>query len=143
MKLSTRVRYGLRALIELAKQPDNHPVPLRQLARNQQISAKYLEQMAAIMKTAGLIESVRGSDGGYRLAKPPQNITVWDVYNVLDTDDALVDCRNSVCERLPFCATQEIWADLNQAIRKTLQTKNLKELAEQEKKLTKTQDASK
>jgi Rrf2 family protein len=138
MKLSTRVRYGLRALIELARQPDNRPVPLRQLARNQQISAKYLEQMAAIMKTAGLIESVRGSDGGYRLAKPPQNITVWDVYNVLDTDNALVDCRNSNCKRLPFCATRKVWAGLNQAIRKTLQTKNLKELAQQEEKLTKT-----
>jgi Rrf2 family protein len=142
MKLSTRVRYGLRALIELAKQPDNSPVPLRQLAQNQQISPKYLEQMAAIMKTAGLIESVRGADGGYRLAKPPQNISVWDVYKILDTEGALVDCRKSVCERVPFCATQEVWADLNQAIRETLQTKNLKELAEREKKLTKTQGTS-
>jgi len=139
MKISTRVRYGLRALIELAKQPDNRPVPLRQLARNQQISAKYLEQMAAIMKTAGLIESVRGSDGGYRLAKPPQNITVWDVYHVLDTDDALVDCRNSDCKRLPFCATRQVWASLSQTIRQTLQTKNLKELAQQEENLSRTQ----
>jgi Rrf2 family protein len=138
MKLSTRVRYGLRALIELAKQPDNRPVPLRQLARNQRLSPKYLEQMAAIMKTAGLIESVRGSDGGYRLTRPPQDITVWDVYHVLDTDDALVDCRDSVCERAAFCATRQVWAGLNQAIRKTLQAKNLKELAEQEEKLSRT-----
>ena len=63
MKLSTRVRYGVRAMIELAKQTENTPVPLRVLAKNQQISNKYLEQMVSSLKIAGLIESVRGAEG--------------------------------------------------------------------------------
>ena len=106
MKLSTRVRYGVRAMIELAKQPSDRPIPLRELAQNQQISPKYLEQMAASLKIAGLIESVRGAEGGYRLARPAREITVWDIYNVLDVSVEPIECLSTHCKREPVCAAR-------------------------------------
>jgi len=135
MKLSTRVRYGVRAMVELAKQKDNKPVPLRQLAESQGISSKYLEQMAASLKIAGLIESVRGAEGGYRLARPAGEITVLDIYNVLDVAGDPIDCEDPGCERIKGCATRELWLELIQSIKKVLSSKNLQQLAARETRL--------
>jgi len=143
MKLSTRVRYGVRAMVELAKQKDNKPVPLRQLAESQGISSKYLEQMAASLKIAGLIESVRGAEGGYRLARPAGEITVLDIYNVLDVAGDPIDCEDPVCERIKFCATRELWLELIQSIKKVLNSKNLQQLAGRETRLQGSSSASK
>ena len=81
MKLSTRVRYAVRAMVELAMQPDGNFVSLRELADKQDLSVKYLEQIISELRTADLVFSIRGAEGGYRLAKPAQKITVWE--NVL------------------------------------------------------------
>jgi Rrf2 family protein len=143
MKLSTRVRYGVRAMVELAKQKENKPIPLRKLAENQAISPKYLEQMAASLKIAGLIESVRGAEGGYQLARPASEITVLDVYNVLDVSGDPINCVDPPCDRLPYCATRELWSELIDSIQKVLSSRTLQQLANRELKLEKTKPAKK
>lgn len=137
MKLSTRVRYGVRAMIELAKQTGRKPVPLHELAKNQTISAKYLEQMATSLKIAGLIESVRGAEGGYRLARPATDITVWDIYSVLDVAVDLSDCHKNPCGSMDcskdnVCAAGELWHDINVSVAKMLKAKTLRDLVEKE-----------
>ena len=135
MKLSTRVRYGMRAMVELAKNPKDGPMPLRKLAQKQQISMKYLEQLAASLKIAGLVDSTRGAEGGYRLAKKPEDISAWDVYKALDVSTAPTDCLNHECHREKICACRNLWYDLNKAIATILKTYNLKKLAHSEKAL--------
>ena len=141
MKLSTRVRYGVRAMMELARQVDRKPVPLRKLAENQAISSKYLEQIATALKIAGLIESVRGAVGGYRLARPAEEITVWDIYVVLDVAVDMVECTHEsdaegkVCQREGGCAAQEFWTGLNRLVRSYLKGQTLRELADREEQL--------
>ena len=135
MKLSTRVRYGVRAMVELAKQPDNKPIPLRLLAENQQISPKYLEQMASSLKIAGLLESIRGADGGYRISKPAEKITVWDIYKVLDISVQPADCFGANCSRAKLCSVQKLWMELADSIAVILKSYNLKDLAQRELKL--------
>jgi Rrf2 family transcriptional regulator, cysteine metabolism repressor len=137
MKLSTRVRYGVRAMIELAKQTDNQPVPLRVLAKNQQISTKYLEQMVSALKISGLIESVRGAEGGYRLARPARNITVWDIYNVLDVSVEPIECLRTGCSRENVCGARELWAEMTKSITAILKSRNLQQLAKREQELLK------
>ena len=135
MKLSTRVRYGLRAMIELAKAPDSDPVPVRKLAQAQSISIKYLEQLAKALKIAGLIESVRGAEGGYRLARPAAEITAWDVYCNLDRVTEPIDC--CPCDRKSRCAAQELWSQMLEAISTVLKDHTIKQLAEREIRLQK------
>ena len=89
MKLSTRVRYGVRAMVELAKYPQGEVVSLNDLAKNQGISNKYLEPMMTTLKIAGLVESTRGKLGGYRLAVPAEKITLWEIYSHLDSSAVL------------------------------------------------------
>jgi Rrf2 family transcriptional regulator, cysteine metabolism repressor len=132
MKLSTRVRYGVRAMIELAKQPDNQPISLKQIAKNQGISNKYLEQIAGSLKVARLVESVRGAEGGYRLIKPADKITVWDIYCVLDTAGEPIDCTRPPCKRANFCSIKNVWAEMSESITKILGSYTLAQLAHQE-----------
>lgn len=132
MKLSTRVRYGVRAMVELAKQPANKPVALAELARKQEISPKYLEQMVTALKAGGVIESVRGSGGGYRLGRPAGEITVWDIYSILDVAAAPIDCKSDPCNRLPYCSMRKVWEEMAWAIRKVLQSWSLERLAKLE-----------
>ncbi|MBN1436081.1 MAG: Rrf2 family transcriptional regulator [Sedimentisphaerales bacterium] len=139
MKLSTRVRYAVRALTELARQDHNKYVPLRKLAASQQLSMKYLEQMAVQLKIAGILQSVRGAEGGYRLAKSPSEITIWDIYSVLDVATELVDCRNSncadgmgECSRTDSCAARELWHDLSTAVKEVLESRTLAQMAQRE-----------
>ena len=135
MKLSTRVRYGVRAMIELAKQEDGEPIALRRIAKNQAISPKYLEQMAAVLKLGGLIESVRGAEGGYRLARPAEAMTVWDVYTVLDSGAAVSDYPGERCQRTSGWAAQELWCELSTIVSEKLKSKTLRELADRESEL--------
>ncbi|MBN1846013.1 MAG: Rrf2 family transcriptional regulator [Sedimentisphaerales bacterium] len=128
-------------MIELAKQPDNRPIPLRLLAKNQDISPKYLEQMAASLKIAGLIESVRGAEGGYRLARPAEKITVWDIYNVLDVSVDPIECQSSHCKRQAICSAGQLWLEMTKAMTQILKSRNLRQLAQTEIELIKSQHA--
>lgn len=132
MKLSTRSRYGVRALVELAIDYEKGPLQIKTIAEREKISNKYLEQLVAILKTAGLVTSVRGPKGGYILAKPPQEIKLLEVFTLLEgkitTFDCLVD--KSFCTRCGDCLTKKIWLEMQEAIEGVLTSVTLKEMAD-------------
>ncbi len=132
MKLSTRSRYGVRALIELAIEYEKGPLQIKTIAGREKISNKYLEQIVGVLKMAGLVISVRGPKGGYILAKPPQEIKLLDVFELLEgkvtTFDCLVD--KSFCTRCGDCLTKNLWLKMQQAIEGVLTSVTLKEMAD-------------
>jgi len=112
MKMSTKGRYGLRAMMDLAaNQKDDVPVFLADVAKRQEISEKYLEHIFAALRTAGLIRTVRGRKGGFLLTKPPAQITASAIVTALEGPCRLVDCvdKPKVCPRSATCATRDIW----------------------------------
>ncbi len=118
MKISTRGRYGVRFLIDLAEQSSEGHVPLSQSAERQNISARYLEQVAVILKRAGYIRSVKGASGGYTLALPPQEIVIGEVLRVLEGDMLIVDdLRPGETEnKLQRCIRAMVYQPLNRRI---------------------------
>jgi len=115
LKLSTRGRYGVRALFELSRHHGGKPVPINQLAQSQEISAKYLEQLLIPLKAAGLVKSVRGARGGYLLAREPKEVSLYDIVSVLEGPLVVVDCVNdpSRCDRQGGCAVHLLWDELS------------------------------
>jgi Rrf2 family transcriptional regulator, cysteine metabolism repressor len=132
MKLSTRSRYGVRALLELAINYSKGPLQIKTIADREKISNKYLEQIVAVLKTSGLVLSVRGPKGGYILAKPPEEIKLSDVFVVLEgpltTFDCLID--KSYCTRCGDCLTKNIWLKMQEAINDVLTSITLKDMAD-------------
>ena len=135
MKLSTRTRYGLRAIIELAENYGRDPLQIRVIAKKQEISAKYLEQLMAILKSAGLVRSIRGSKGGYILAKAPNQIKLNDVFNCLEGPVTTVECIESedYCARVTDCVARQIWMQVQEAITNVLQSITLQDLVDRAK----------
>jgi Rrf2 family transcriptional regulator, cysteine metabolism repressor len=122
MKLSTRVRYGVRLMQALAQNYGKEPVYLKDIARQEDISEKYLSLIIMPLKGIGLINSVRGAYGGYNLARDPSRITLKEIVDVLEGDCSLVDCVNnpSTCPRSPTCVSHDIWATIGGKISETL-----------------------
>jgi len=102
MKLSARTRYGLRALLELAENASKGPLQLRVIARRQEISAKYLEQLMAVLKSAGFVRSIRGAKGGYLLARQPDQIRLDEVFHCLEGTVTTSEC----VENKELCASK-------------------------------------
>jgi len=138
MKLSTKVRYGVRAMVELAKHGQGKRVSLGELARQQRISNKYLEPIITSLKIAGLVDSTMGKEGGYRLTRPAEKITLWDIYVTLDVSPVLMECerqcpgQDDSCPRLEECAAREAWLGLDTVIGNYLKNQNLHMLAQRE-----------
>lgn len=130
MRLSTRARYGMRFMVELALNYNQGSIFLREIAQNEKISEKYLSYLIIPLKAEGLIYSSRGVHGGYRLAKAPDLITVKDVVQVLEGDIRIVECVKdpSVCNRTKDCITREIWKTLDDKILTVLNSITLKDL---------------
>ena len=134
MKLSTRSKYGLRAMVELASRDGETCVPLKSIAIKHGMSEYYLEQLFAPLKKAGLVTSVRGAQGGYKLNRQPENITAGDVIRVLEgsispvecLDDETAVCLSANCEN---CNTKPVWARLQEGVKEALDTIYLSELA--------------
>lgn len=126
MKLSTKGRYGLRAFIDLAVWGKEEPVSLTSIAGRQEISLNYLEQLMAKLKKAGLVESVRGVNGGYRLARPADEISVGDVLRALEGDLIPVDCaaidstKEIHCTGSETCVSRIVWKRINDSINDTV-----------------------
>ena len=135
MKLSTRTRYGIRAILELAENYGKGPLQLRVIAHSQEISVKYLEQLMAILKSAGFVRSIRGSKGGYILANAPNQIKLSDVFNALEGPIVTTECleNNSYCNRVADCVARQVWAEVQQAIMTVLQAKTLQDLVDKTK----------
>ena len=136
MRLSTKGRYGARVMLELALNYGKGPVFLKDIAKNQEISEGYLEHILPPLKMAGLVNSSRGSRGGYALAKPSSQITLGQVVKAVEGDLAIVDCitEPKVCNRLKYCVTREIWQDLSQKITSMLDSISLQDLANRQLK---------
>ena len=132
MKLSTKGRYGLRALIDLALYSENETVSIQSIARRQNISDSYLEQLMRKLRSAGLIVSVRGAQGGYKLARPANEISVGDVLRALEGSLEAVTCggEDNSCQGADLCVTKFVWERINSSIRDTLDSIKLSQLVE-------------
>ena len=135
MKLSTRARYGTRALLDIALQQGNEPVLLKDIARRQQISLSYLEHLIAPLISGGVIRSPRGIRGGVSLAKSPEEITLSEVIALLEGSVAPAQCVDDaqVCTRSDFCVTRDIWMELKKALDGVLESTTLEGLVERQK----------
>ena len=135
MKLSTKGRYGSRALLDIALHHQEEPVPLKDIARRQQISLPYLEHLIAPLISGGMIRSVRGIGGGVSLAKPTDEIKLSEVIGLLEGSMALVNCVDdpSSCDRSEFCVTHDIWDEMKKAVDNVLNSTTLQDLMERQK----------
>ncbi len=135
MRLSTRTRYGIRAMLELAENVGRGPLQLKIIARRQDISVKYLDQLMAILKSAGFVRSVRGSKGGYMLAKAPEQIKLSDVFNCLEGPVVTVECteNENYCARSADCVARQVWTQLQEAVTAVLQSITFKDLVDRTK----------
>jgi Rrf2 family protein len=132
LKLSTRGRYGLRAMIELARDTGHDPVNLGSIAESQSIPQKYLYSVLEALKVNGLVTATRGVGGGYRLARDPDEISVLDVVEAVEGPLLVVDCVGDpqLCGRADHCATRELWQETTAEIRRVLADVSLQRLAQ-------------
>lgn len=137
MKLSSRTRYGMRAMLELALEYGKKPLQIKAIADREDISNKYLEQLIAMLKSSGLVRSMRGPRGGYMLARPPAEIKLSDIFTTLEGSLVPVECieHTEFCPRCSDCATRLIWQDLYRALMSILETTTLQDLVEKSVKL--------
>ena len=137
MKLSTKGRYGLRAMIDLAIHSKEEAVSIASIAARQKISESYLEQLIPKLRKAGMISSVRGAGGGYMLAKPASEISVGDILRALEGSLDPVDCAGlpgaSGCTSSGGCVTKYVWQKINESINRTVDEISLKQLVEESK----------
>lgn len=115
MKVNTKVRYGLRSILQIAENYGGDPVPISAISITQEISNKYLEQVIGALRRADLVVSRKGVRGGYTLARDPNEINLWEVISALDNQTVLVDCvlEPEVCDRADDCLTRSIWTLLS------------------------------
>jgi Rrf2 family protein len=130
MKLSTRSRYGVRMMADLAENFGKKPVFLKDIAKREEISEKYLSIIVIPLRAAGLIQSTRGAHGGYTLAKRPEEISLQDIFDALEGKICLVDCVENPkeCPRVGICPTRDVWSVLGEKIRETLSSVTLADL---------------
>ena len=135
MKLSTRTRYGIRAIIELAAHHGAGPLQIRAIAERQDISVKYLEQLMAMLKAAGFVKSVRGAKGGYLLDRPPEQIKVSEVFNALEGPVVMVECveNQNYCARIADCIARQLWIEVQEAVEGVLKAVTLQDLVDRAK----------
>lgn len=138
MKISTKGRYGLRAILDVALNEHAGPVTIHSISERQNLSERYLEQLLITLKQNGLIKSIRGFQGGYILSREPGNITVGDTIRALEGPISPVDCVSdsnpASCSRAELCVTKIVWDDLKNAMVKVLDSYTLADLmAEYEK----------
>ena len=135
MKISTRGRYGTRMMLDLAARHDQGPTPLREIAKRQDLSVKYLEQLIIPLKAAGYIRSVRGARGGYTLARKPDKINVGQIIKVLEGGLSLVDCVEDpkLCEREKNCPTRDIWLRMSERLMEELSSLTLSDVLDGKK----------
>lgn len=141
MKLSTKSRYGLRALFDMAYHSGTLPTQIKDISRRQNISPRYLEQIFQDLKRAGLLKSRRGPQGGYSLAKKPEEITVKAIVLAAEGEVNLVDCLKETkankqkCEMDNQCVTQKVWSEATRRLHEYFDSVTLQDLCEDGKKL--------
>lgn len=131
MKISTKGRYGLRVMIELAAHYGQGPIAVDVISKNQDISSNYIHNLVSGLRSAGLVRTIRGPNGGHELARTPAAITAYDVVSVLEGKSDPVGCVNdaSCCTRSSSCAAHDLWRDVASAVNKVLSDLTLERLA--------------
>lgn len=140
MKLSTKGRYGLRAVLDIAITADGEAVALSQIAERQGISVNYLEQLIAKLKKAGIVHATRGAQGGYHLAMPAEEISVGAILRALEGDLSPVDCSeisrtDSTCDNSDLCVTKYVWKRISDSINDAVDGIQLSELVSESRKI--------
>ena len=133
MKISTRGRYALRFMIDLAQHKQDEFIPLKDISKRQAISIKYLEQITSLLSKYGLLQSVRGPQGGYKLARPQNQYTVGEILRITEGDLAPVRCleaETNGCGRRSICATLKLWEGLEKTINSYLDGITLEQLSQ-------------
>lgn len=132
MKLSTKGRYGVKAMFELARHySQSEPVSIKTIAENQNISENYLEQLFGLLRKAGLVKSIRGAQGGYILAREPEKITAADILNLLEGPIEISECISDddmSCSRINYCATRLLWLRISDSVNKIINTTTLQDM---------------
>lgn len=140
MKLSTKGRYGLRAMVDLADHCEKAPVSISAISARQDLSVTYLEQLLAKLRKAGLIQSIRGAQGGYVLTKDASQISVGDILRALEGDLSPVNCAEisgdeNGCSGSRYCVTKLVWQRINDSIEDTVNNIWLSELVEDSRRI--------
>jgi len=130
MKISTKGRYALRLMLDLALNNTGEYIPIKRIAERQEISEKYLEQIITQISRAGYVRSVRGSQGGYQLSRAPEEYTVGMILRLMEGDLSPVACLDATdsCDRADRCVTVEIWQQLKDAIENVVDNVTLADL---------------
>lgn len=138
MRISTKGRYGLRAMVDLAIYSSDNPVPLNNIAERQELSAGYLEQVFSVLRKASLVKSIKGAQGGYSLPDNPANITVGDVLRALEGDLNVVDEKDEEKAKensIEYCMRTMVWEKMNHSLNEIADSVTLNDLVIEYKKL--------
>ena len=136
MKLSTKGRYGVKAMVDLAIHYSEEPVSIKNISERQNISECYLEQLFSPLRKAELIKSVRGAQGGYVLSREPEKITVADIMEVLEGPIEISNClEEESCNNIDNCATRLLWARIKESMDAVMKTTTLKDIVEDYKNM--------
>lgn len=137
MKINTKTRYGLRAMLALAMQAHGESMFQKEISENQEISYRYLDHLVSLLKAAGLLVNAAGRMSGYRLAREPRDINIYDIYkafhselNICDRPESETDCNQS-----SFCAAREFWLGLNKVVGDYMKNTSLMDLANRQKEI--------
>jgi Rrf2 family protein len=136
MRISTRARYGMRVMLELALAHGAGPVRVKDIAKRQALSMKYIEHLIAALKGAGLVRARRGAGGGYVLGRPPRSIRLLEIFRLLEGPVGPVECLDDPknCPRSAHCATRALWASVGRAMTQVLGEQTLEDLAENQRR---------
>jgi Rrf2 family protein len=137
MKLSTKGRYGVKAMVDLAINYGEQPISIKSISERQSISEYYLEQLFSSLRRAKLIKSVRGAQGGYILNRAPEEITIYDVINVLEGPIEISDClEEGSCNKIDCCATRLLWKKIKNSIDSVTSSITLKDIVDDYNEIT-------
>jgi Rrf2 family protein len=143
MKISTKIRYGARAMVELASHYGEGPIELKEIAKRENISLKYLEQVINPLRADGLVKAIRGAKGGYSLAKPPSEICLYDVIETLEGPLNLLECLHDTkaCQKVSTCVTREVWKEVSDAMSKIFYSVTLEDMVNRKREKEKNSSA--
>lgn len=136
MKISTKSRYALRMLLDLAQHQDEGFIALKDIAQRQNISKKYLEQIIPLLNRSDILQASRGNQGGYKLAKLPKEYTVGDILRITEGSISMIACLDmtpNTCENIENCMTLDVWKGLNDVVKEYLDSINLQDILDKHK----------
>jgi Rrf2 family protein len=137
MKITKKVRYALRAMIEIGLNKSTKGILQKEISENQEISLKFLDSIIAGLKSAGLIINYSGKRSGYILTKPPSEISVYDIFRAFEPELTLVNCMcpGNICNRVSICPAKDYWSDLNTKIKTQMKSSTLDQIVKRHENL--------